>query len=75
MASKYTNTVETDVFDITEDNLPEKFSEHMSDVYKLMKFLKYKNVRILTRIKDIAPRKAFIHTDIEEEIRKITGEE
>lgn len=63
MASKYTNTVETDIFHIDENNIKEKFSEHMSDVYRLIKFLGYQDIKIITRIKDLAPRKAFIHTD------------
>lgn len=71
---KYTNIVESDIFDITKENIAEKLKDHISGVLRLMTLLEYTNVKMITRIKEMAPHKALITTEIDETIKKIMEE-
>lgn len=74
MASKDTHITETDIYDITPDNMGDKLKEHFGRVMRLMRVLEYKDLKMVTRIKELSPTQAVVITDIEKELRKLMEE-
>lgn len=61
--------LESDVYDITHENIGEKFKEHFYGILKYVKSNDIKNAKITTRIRELTTKEIIIFTDIEETLK------
>lgn len=71
MPSKNHHVIESDIFDINDNNIGEKFRYHFAEVLKFTKYSGIKNAKVVTRIRELTAKEASISTDIEEELKRM----
>lgn len=72
MVSKSTSIIESDIYDITIDNVADKLKDHFDNVIKAVKYYEMPNAKLVTRIRELNYKETLISTEVEERVKKLS---